>query len=137
MDGSLSFEFQTIKVFDAHSLTALFQSVDWKVSSDARNVQQSLRGSDAVVSAWSGHQLVGLCNAISDGGLTVYIHYVLVHGDHQRLGIGMHLISNLLKEFPDYKHVVLASEKGNTRFFEKVGFYSAEPMRVFEMRRSR
>ncbi|WP_338049243.1 GNAT family N-acetyltransferase [Paenibacillus wynnii] len=50
---------------------------------------QAIEGSHSVVAAWDGDKLVGLVNALSDGVVTVYFHYMLIHPSYQGVGIGL------------------------------------------------
>lgn len=42
---------------------------------------KTLSGSSAAASVWNGKKLADLANALDDGKLTEYIHYLLVHPD--------------------------------------------------------
>ena len=55
-----------------------------------------LRGSQAVVSAWQGQQLVGFGRASSDGVFRAVLWDVVVAGEHQGLGLGRRLVAELL-----------------------------------------
>ena len=55
-----------------------------------------LRGSQAVVSAWQGKQLVGFGRASSDGAFRAVLWDVVVAGEHQGLGLGRRLVAELL-----------------------------------------
>ena len=55
-----------------------------------------LRGSQAVVSAWQGQQLVGFGRASSDGAFRAVLWDVVVAGEHQGLGLGRRLVAELL-----------------------------------------
>lgn len=132
MDISISLQ----KDFDDSDIRPVFESNGWSLKEGSVEVRSALSESDCVVSAWVNDSLVGIANAITDSGLTVYIHYVIVSLNHQGVGIGKKLVNELLASFPNYKHVVLATSNENLKFFEKLGFFSSEEMRVVERRRA-
>jgi len=64
-------------------LQDLFLSVQWSSGNYPDQLQIAMTNSHRVISAWNGDQLVGLINALSDGVMTAYFHYLLVHPDYQ------------------------------------------------------
>ncbi len=55
-----------------------------------------LAGSEAVVSAWRGQELVGFGRASSDGVFRAVLWDVVVAGEHQGQGLGRRLVAELL-----------------------------------------
>ncbi len=81
-----------------------------------------MENSHSVVTAWDGEKLVGLINALSDGVMTAYFHYMLVRPDYQGHGIGKQLMFAMLEMYRDYKTKVLISYPGVELFYESFGF---------------
>lgn len=108
--------------FRKEELEHLFLAVGWESGRYPDQLTLAMKNSDRVISAWDGEQLVGLINALSDGVMTVYLHYLLVHPNYQGKGIGKKLMKVMLGEFRDYLRVVLVSYHGQTGFYERCGF---------------
>jgi hypothetical protein len=72
-------EYRETKAFSAIELEALFLSVGWISGNYPLRLEKAINNSDTVISAWDGNQLVGLINALDDGELTAYAHYLLVN----------------------------------------------------------
>lgn len=79
--------YKTIKDFDSKALEELFLSFQWLSGRYPKRLQKALRGSSTVCSAWDRNRLIGLINALDDGEMTAYIHYLLVHPDYQGHGL--------------------------------------------------
>lgn len=112
---------------------ALFRSVGWLSGEYPTRLAKALRGSDTVVSAWDGEQLVGLANAIDDGELTAYMHYLLVDPAYHGQGVGRALVCRIKEIYADYLYLLLmCDEKKNIPFYEQYGFRVAEttPMMI-------
>lgn len=54
------------------------------------------------ISAWDGEKLIGLINALDDGELTAYVHYLLVNPEYQKDGIGTKEGSTIIILKADY-----------------------------------
>ena len=65
------------------AVVRLHAANEWSSAKKPEVLTQALRNSHSVISAWSGDQLVGLGNALTDGFLVVYTPHLLVHPDHQ------------------------------------------------------
>lgn len=104
------------------ALQALFLSVEWESGKYPDELIQTIQGSHSVASAWDGDRLVGLVNALSDGVLTVYFHYMLIHPDYQGKGIGKTMMDIMLDRYKYCKTKVLISYEGAVDFYQKCGF---------------
>ena len=89
-------------------------------------LQQAIRNSHHVVTAWSGERLVGLMNALSDGTMTAYFHYLLVDPTFQSRGIGRELVARMTSHYRDCTRLVLVAYKEEVTFYERCGFRVAE-----------
>ena len=90
------------KIFHEKELKDLFSSVNWLSANYADRLVKALQNSETVISAWDDEKLVGLINAIDDGELTAYAHYLLVNPEYQKMGIGRELIERLKKKYEGY-----------------------------------
>ncbi len=84
---------------------------------------KALENCETVFTAWDNEKLVGLINAIDDGELTAYVHYLCVHPDYQGAGIGKELLERVKRKYRDYLYLILIAEnKSLVDFYEKNGF---------------
>ncbi len=105
-----------------NKLQRLFQAVKWKSARHPERLLQAISGSHAVITAWKGNELVGLVNAISDGCMTAYFHYMLVDPAYQGQGIGKKLMEQMLARYEDYETKVLIAYPDVISFYESIGF---------------
>ncbi|WP_336758145.1 GNAT family N-acetyltransferase [Paenibacillus sp. USHLN196] len=104
------------------ALQELFLSVEWESGKYPNELLQAIRGSHSIVTAWEGDKLVGLINALSDGVLTVYFHYMLIHPSYQSMGIGKKMMNVMLDRYKGCKTKVLISYPHAVDFYSKFGF---------------
>ena len=115
------------KIFQEKELKDLFSSVNWLSANYADRLVKALQNSETVISAWDDEKLVGLINAIDDGELTAYAHYLLVNPEYQKMGIGRELIERLKKKYEGYLYLILIAENKDVQhFYEKMGFAAEE-----------
>lgn len=115
------------KMFKEKELKDLFSSVNWLSANYADRLVKALQNSETVISAWDDEKLVGLINAIDDGELTAYAHYLLVNPEYQKMGIGRELIDKLKKKYEGYLYLILIAENKDVQhFYEKMGFAAEE-----------
>jgi GNAT superfamily N-acetyltransferase len=119
-------KYSNTKEFDKRQLQDLFLSVGWSSGEFPDRLQIALKNSNKVISAWDDDKLVGLINALSDGIMTVYFHYLLVRPEYQSNGIGKHLLLTILQEYKDYARKVLIAYERETTFYQKCGFEIGE-----------
>ena len=125
--------YRDTKDFNAQELQELFLSVEWSSGSFPEKLVVAMKNSGAVFSAWDGDKLVGLAQALDDGIMTAYSHWVLVDPEYQGQGIGKELIRLLKEKYKDYLRLVLISHDTAIKFYENSEFKIAEkktPMEV-------
>lgn len=110
------------KEFNKEQLQDLFLSVGWSSGEYPDKLHIALKNSDKVVSAWDDDKLVGLINALSDGIMTAYFHYLLVRPGYQSSGIGKNLVLTMLEEYKDFARKVLIAYDKEVPFYQKCGF---------------
>ncbi|MFA6807954.1 MAG: GNAT family N-acetyltransferase [Eubacteriales bacterium] len=114
------------KKIDLEQLHELFKSVDWESAKYPEKLQLAMEKSHQVITAWDGEKLIGLINALSDGVMTVYFHYMLVHPDYQRKDIGKKLMNLMLDKYESYPTKVLISYEAAIDFYIRRGFKTEE-----------
>ena len=107
---------------DAGQLQSLFASVQWDSANYPDKLAVAIRNSHRVFTAWDGDQLVGLMNALSDGVMTAYFHYLLVRPEYHKMNIGRTLVKMMLDEYADYARKVLIAYAQETHFYKQCGF---------------
>lgn len=104
------------------NLQQLFLSVEWESGKYPEEMLKAVKGSHSCITAWDGDQLIGLVNALSDGVLTAYFHYVLIHPDYQGRGIGKGMMDRMLHRYKGYQTKVLIAYPNVVEFYGKLGF---------------
>lgn len=109
--------------YSAEDVKKLFLSVDWLSGKYPERLKRALDNCETVITAWMGSKLVGLINAIDDGELTAYIHYLCVNPEYQGLGIGRELLKQIKEKYMDYLYIiVIAENEGLIEYYKKNGF---------------
>lgn len=122
----MGIEYKNTKHFTAAELQALFLSVNWSSGQYPDKLVTAMQNSGTVFSAWDGGRLVGLLNALDDGVMTAYVHYLLVHPDYQGKGIGQALTRQMLAHYQGYLRIVLIAYDNGIGFYEQCGFAAGE-----------
>lgn len=118
----MSITYSEHKEFDARQLQGLFRSVGWSSADYPDDLALAMSNSHSVVSAWDGATLVGLMNALSDGAMTAYFHYLLIRPEYQSQGIGRQLVLKMLDRYESYARKVLIAYDEEVAFYERCGF---------------
>ena len=94
-------------------------------------LQDAIRNSTYVVTAWSGDTLVGLARCLSDDVAICYLHDILIHPEYQRLGIGRRLLANCLERFAHVRMLVLMTndEERQIMFYESMGYRNTKDLK--------
>lgn len=118
----------------ATDLRSLFSSVNWLSANYADRLSIALKNAETVISAWNEDTLIGLVEVLDDGELNAYIHYLLVHPDYQKTGIGSHLLELVRKKYSNYLYLIVICENPETvSFYEKNAFEAmagATPLQI-------
>lgn len=110
----------------------LFLSVDWLSGKYPERLKKALDHCETVITAWADGRLVGLINAIDDGELTAYVHYLCVNPEYQGTGIGRYLLSQIREKYRDYLYIILLAEnEGLIEYYKKNGFEHMDGRYVF------
>lgn len=115
-------------------LISLYRANGWSSAEKGEVLRNALRNSDSLVTAWSGKQLIGLGNAISDGFLVVYYPHLIVLPEYQGKGVGTEIMRRLRAKYEGFhQHMLLADGKA-IDFYRKCGFTRAgktQPMWIY------
>lgn len=118
----MGIEYRHIKDFSEDDLKDLFLSVNWSSGNYSNRLVKAMKNSSTVISAWDADKLVGLINALDDGELTAYVHYLLVNPYYQGRKIGENLVNKMKNNYELYLYFILISETKDTiGFYEKCG----------------
>ena len=114
---------QLQQLLDGHSF--------WASGRSQQDLHRMLAGSQAVVSAWQGGQLVGFSRATSDGVFRAVLWDVVVAAEHQGQGLGRRLVEALLQE-PALQAVerVYLMTTNSAGFYEQLGFTAVDSQRL-------
>ena len=112
----------TTHQLNPENVQKLFQLAGCESANYPEKLHQALLNSHSVISAWDKGRLVGLANALSDGALTAYFHYVLIDPAYQGQGIGSRLMEQLLAKYENYFTKVLIAYPDSVDFYKALGF---------------
>lgn len=113
--------------FTKEQLKTLFESVNWFSANYPDKLFSALNNCETVFTAWADGEPVGLINAIDDGALTAYVHYLLVDPKYQKAGIGRRLTEMVKEKYRDYLCIALSAENPPlVGYYESLGFEKAE-----------
>ncbi|MCH5199643.1 MAG: GNAT family N-acetyltransferase [Oscillospiraceae bacterium] len=119
------------RCFSQQQLQELFKSVNWLSADYPERLYKALNNCETVFTAWDNDLLVGLINAIDDGELTAYVHYLLVRPEYQKVGIGKELLRLVREKYKDYLYVELIAESRELiGYYEKNGFNNVQDVYV-------
>ncbi len=128
-------EYRDTREFTSEQLERLFLSVGWISGKYPERLRRAMQGCGTVYSAWDGERLVGLVNAIDDGEMTAYIHYLLVDPEYQMRGIARRLLELMKEHYREYLYLIICAEcKELIAFYEKQGFMAeteVTPLQIF------
>ena len=85
--------------YTQQQIQELFQSVHWISANYPERLVKALGNCETVITAWDKERLVGLINAMDDGELTAYVHYLLIDPDYQGKGIGTQLLAQIKEKY--------------------------------------
>ena len=118
--------YKNIKEFTEKDLKDLFLSVEWSSGHYPDKLVAAMKNCGSVFTAWDNDKLVGLINALDDGVMTAYVHYLLINPAYQGKGIGKELVRLLTNKYKDYLRIVLVAYDKEIGFYENCGFEIGE-----------
>ena len=105
-ENGMNITYTDTKDFSINDLQQLFQSVNWLSANYPERLKKALDNCETVFTAWDNERLVGLVNAIDDGELTAYVHYLCVNPECQGQGIGSLLLDKIKEKYKDYLYIM-------------------------------
>lgn len=118
----MNITFKDTKDFKPEDLKDLFLSVEWSSGHYPEKLVVAMKNAGSVFTAWDNDDLVGLINALDDGIMTAYVHYLLVKPEYQGKGIGKKLVHLISEKYKDYLRVVLIAYDKEVGFYQHCGF---------------
>ncbi len=113
------------RTVSAEEFIEMRQSVGWGYP-EKEVISIGLKNSLFSVCAEKADKIIGYGRVVGDGAFTLYIQDIIVKPEYQRLGIGMKIMSEIIKyiieEYPQGTMVCLMSAKGKEDFYKKFGF---------------
>jgi len=118
----MSIAYKNSQIFAPEDLQDLFLSVGWISGKHPEKLAAAMKNSGTVFSAWDGDTLIGLINALDDGIMTAYVHFLLVNPAYHSKGVGKELLRLITEKYKDYLRIVLISEDSEAGFYQNSGF---------------
>mgnify|MGYP002756983014 CR=1 FL=1 len=109
---------------DLNSVIDLYNDANWtSYTSNPIQLENALRNSLKVWTAWDGDLLVGLARVVGDGYTIIYIQDILVLKSYQCKGLGSLLLNTILEEYQEVRQIVLLTDESEktVKFYEKNG----------------
>jgi len=106
----MAITYKDTRDFTKEDLQGLFRSVDWLSAEYPDRLKKALDHCETVFTAWDQDKLAGLINAIDDGELTAYVHYLCVNPAYQGQGIGKELLRRIREKYKSYLYIILIAE---------------------------
>lgn len=125
----MNITFQDSKEIDKEQVMKLYNDVGWYAyTKDSNTLNNALRASLDVISAWDGEELVGLIRVVGDGLTILYIQDILVLNAYQNQGIATKLMEQVLQKYEHVRQKVLLTEEAPDvrHFYEKNDFESCD-----------
>ena len=122
----MNIAYKDTKIFKPKELQELFLSVEWSSGHYPEKLVIAIKNSSSVFSAWDNGKLIGLINALDDGIMTAYVHYLLVNPKYQGKGIGKELVRLVSEKYKDYLRIMLIAYSKEVDFYKQCGFTIGE-----------
>jgi len=110
---------------NASDFALIRRSVGWE-NPELPIIKNSINSSLFWVSAYLGNRMVGCGRLIGDGSMYFYVQDVIVHPEHQNLGLGSQIMQSINQYIavncPSGSTVGLLAAKGKEAFYRKYGF---------------
>ncbi|MGC8867529.1 MAG: GNAT family N-acetyltransferase [Elusimicrobiales bacterium] len=112
----------------------IYQEAGWLTRFDTnKRISEIVERSYIFVCAFDSDRIVAIARVIADGVNDAYIQDLTVKKDMRNRGIASAILSYiknyLLKK--GFKFIILVSEKGTEKFYQKNGFRYVKGMKVF------
>jgi predicted N-acetyltransferase YhbS len=117
---------------DVESICRLYDDAGLlRPTNDPDRIKKMYAGSDVVVSAWDGDELVGIARTIADGAWASYLADLAVKSTHQKKGIGKRLVEMSRKEVGEGSMLLLLSVPDAMDYYRGLGMEKVEHGFIF------
>lgn len=117
-----NFTYKYEKDIDKQQLANLFNSVGWKTAEYPNRLYNAIKNSQHVMTVWDNENLIGLLSAITDGYINVFITYLLVNPNYQKIGLGKTMMKDFMEKFDGFGRRILTTELDKENYYQKFGF---------------
>lgn len=93
---------------------------------DLNRIDQMLKNSNLIISAWDGIELIGIARSVTDYNYCCYLSDLAVRKEYQKSGIGKTLIELTQQTIGDQTMLLLLSAAPAMEYYPKVGFEKVE-----------
>ena len=100
-------------------------------TSDPERISKMYAGSDLVISAWDGDELVGIARTLTDGAWASYLADLAVKSTHQKSGIGRTLVEITRKEVGEGSMLLLLSVPDAMDYYPRIGMEKVDTGFIF------
>lgn len=124
-------EYRENEAVAPETLAALYRSVGWEgYANQPEALAAAAARSFFTFGAWEDGALVGFIRVVGDGAFIACVQDILVRPDHQRRGVGSHLIALALERCRKIRQIALMTDDApaTRAFYEKNGF--SEPAKL-------
>lgn len=119
-DNNYTYKYE--RDIDKNQLVKLFKAVNWKTGEYPTKLYNAIKNSEYVMTVWDNEELVGLISAITDGYINVFITYLLVKPNYQKMGLGKIMMNDFMKRFEGFGRRILTTELDKEEYYKKFGF---------------
>ena len=91
-----------------------------------KRIQDMIRYSDILLTAWLGDRMIGIARALTDWSFCCYLSDLAVDKDVQKSGIGRELIARVREEIGEGVSLILFAAPSAMEYYPKVGFEKIE-----------
>lgn len=112
-------------VYNEAEIMDLYAAVGWTAYTDhPDSLRSGFENSILILAAYEGEQLLGILRAVGDGHTIVFIQDILVYPEHQRKGIGLALIREVLSRYAHVRQIQLSTDDTpkTKAFYSALGF---------------
>lgn len=119
----------------AKDIIAVYLSAGLSRPTDEERIARIYEGSNVVMTAWDGDQLIGVCRSISDGAWVCYLSDLAVRKEYHSAGVGRKLIDLTREAIGEEVMLLLLSVPEAMGYYPKIGMEELPGAFVFRRKR--
>jgi GNAT superfamily N-acetyltransferase len=125
-------EYKTNIPIDARDIIELYCDAGLpRPIDDAARIEKMFAGSNLVISAWTGDELIGISRSLTDFAWCCYLADLAVRKDFQKVGVGRRLVELTREAIGKNSMVLLLSVPGAMNYYPKIGMELVENAFIF------